>query len=460
MTETKRGLVPAIVAATAGVLVLLAAIASPAADSSAPVSREEYETLRREMLQMKTELDALRRAGSPPAAASASGAAPAAVPAAKTAAAPQPAAESSSAIASLKAELEDVKEQVEQGRIGSTKFLLTGNASGGVVVPQHGSSNFEATFSPLLLWQLSDTLLVESEIEFELEDTDTETKLEYAQIAWSPLDFLTIGAGKFLTPMNVFVERYEPKWINKLPDNPLAVYDGILPESIVGFQARGGVPVGPTRLTYALYVGNGARLNTDDAESAGTLQFDNFTDLNDNKAVGGHVGFAPFSPYVEVGYGFEVGTASDPNDSVDNPDYVVQSVDLDASVDSERLLGRLGARGQYAWSEVDKRTYDPDSSLGYGPLRFSNKRDGGYVQASYRPTHAGIPYLADTELVFRYDAINNPGGIPDLVDEMRYTIGLDYWLMSSTVLKLAYEIDDQDGARDNDAFRLQAATGF
>ncbi len=452
MAERKLDrLLPAAIAALAAAFLLTAAWNADAADRSAPVSREEYDALRREMREMKQELDALRAGGARPAPTSG-----------KVQAAPQPAAETKTdgGFESLKKEIAAIKEQVEEGRLGSTKFLLSGSAEAGLVVPDHGSSSFNAGFSPILLWQLTDTLLFEGEVEFELEDSDTSTKLEYAQIAWSPFDFLTIGAGKFLTPMNVFVERYEPSWINKLPDTPLAVYDGILPESIVGAQIRGGVPIGPTRLSYALYIGNGAILNVDSAEAAGTLQFDNFSDGNDNKAIGGHIGFAPFAPYVEIGYGFEIGDANDPDDAVPDAGYVLHSADVDVAVDSEQLAGRLGVRGQYAWSDVDRRTYDPDGTYGYGPLSFANKRDGGYAQAAYRPTHSGIRYLSDTELVFRFDNMNNPSGIPDLYDEMRYTFGLDYWLTSSTVFKMAYELDDRDGAQDNDSFLMQAATGF
>ena len=203
-----------------------------------------------------------------PAASSAATTSQAAAASATPGTAPAPASSGSeSAVTALGRQVQALESAVEEARLGSTRFLLTGNASAGFTAPQHGASNFGATLSPLLLWKLSDNLFVESEVEFELEGSDTSTKLEFAQIAWSPLDFLTIGAGKFLSPSNVFVERYEPKWINKFPDTPLAVYDGLLPESHVGAQARGGLPIGPSRINYALYVGNGARLQTGSAES-------------------------------------------------------------------------------------------------------------------------------------------------------------------------------------------------
>ena len=60
----------------------------------------------------------------------------------------------------------------------------------------------------------------------------------------------------------------------------------------------------------------------------------------------------------------------------------------------------------------------------------------------------------------RYDRLNQlhtPVGF----DEQRWSFGLDYWLTSSTVLKAAYELDNKDGgARDQNAFMLQAVVGF
>ena len=42
----------------------------------------------------------------------------------------------------------------------------------------------------------------------------------------------------------------------RLPDKPLAVYDGLLPETYVGAQLRGGIPVGSTRINYSGFIAN------------------------------------------------------------------------------------------------------------------------------------------------------------------------------------------------------------
>ena len=82
------------------------------------------------------------------------------------------------------------------------------------------------------------------------------------------------------------------------------------------------------------------------------------------------------------------------------------------------------------------------------------------MQLSYRPIRIENDYIKNFEGVFRYDRLNQlhtPVGF----DEQRWTLGLNYWLTPSVVLKLAYEFDDKNGgARDQDAFMMQAVVGF
>ena len=100
------------------------------------------------------------------------------------------------------------------------------------------------TFNPIFLWKISDRLLFEGELELELEERETSLSLEMAQVSYLVNGYMTLGAGKFLNSMDYFVERQHMAWVNKLPDKPLAVYDGLAPESLVGVQLRGGIPIG------------------------------------------------------------------------------------------------------------------------------------------------------------------------------------------------------------------------
>ena len=48
------------------------------------------------------------------------------------------------------------------------------------------------------------------------------------------------------------------------------------------------------------------------------------------------------------------------------------------------------------------------------------------------------------------------------VDDNRYTVGLNYWLAPTTVFKVAYEFDHQDGpnAEHHNGVLMQFVTGF
>src|SRR5207253_9957278 len=111
-----------------------------------------------------------------------------------------------------------------------------------------------ASFSPMFLWELTPKILFYGQLEIEPSGGGTNVNLVNAQISYLLNDYIALCAGEFFSPSNVFVERFEPQWINKLPDRPLAIYHGILPNISVGVQARGGFPIGSSRVDYAFYI--------------------------------------------------------------------------------------------------------------------------------------------------------------------------------------------------------------
>lgn len=365
----------------------------------------------------------------------------------------------------LSAQIQAVKNEAEITRQGTTKFLLTGYGFVGFTDKHGENSVFSTGFNPILLWQMNDRLLFEGELELEptsegtAETSETETMLEYANISYLLNDYMTVGGGKFLLPVGIFNQRLHPKWINKLPDRPLPYDDevGIIPEAGIGAFVRGAVPAGSMKFNYDLYVDNGPALITDNPDTAGMMDFDNFTDNNNNKAVGGRIGFLPI-PELEVGYSIQSAKVSS-SDFAD-VDTLISAVDASYLKQIEAIRGTIDVRGEFVWSDVDKATYDPTGALEFGPLRFDNDRHAYYVQAAYRPTLADEKILRNFEFILRYDAINAPSGAPGSVDEHRWTPGIDYWVTPSMVLKLAYQFDNKSGEQDQDALMLQAALGF
>jgi len=438
---------------------LLTIVSARAQDTTTDgfVTRKEYDELKAELLAMKKELDALKK---------------------EKTVAPKRETSESPAVASTASKPEGPEGQVVDDSqkevtptvarpfaqsldslLGTTKFLLAGWAEGMFEARNGQVSTFSASFNPIFLWELTPKLLFDGRLEIEPSGGGTNVNLVNAQISYLLNDYIALGAGEFFSPSNVFVERFEPQWINKLPDRPLAVYHGLLPNISVGAQVRGGFPIGPTRANYAFYVSNGPVLNTFDARTAGTLDFNSYTDNNDNKAVGGRVGFLPI-PGVEVGYGFETSKPGFQGTTFHDVQAFVQSVDLEVTRDSDLLKGRINLFAQYAWSHVDHAVYDPDGSLGFGPLAFTSKQDGGYAELAYRPTKVDIDFVRNLELIFRWDHLSrDPSGLGDPW-ETRWTFGLNYWLSPSTVLKAAYEWDQPSGEPNRNALFIQTAMGF
>jgi len=425
----------------------LLTMASPAAraqdaTTDGYVTRKEYEELKAQMLAMKKELDAIKK---------------------EKGAVPKQESAEGQAVADMHKEVAPEAAppvvEPEGPMLGTTKFYIAGWAEGMFEARNGSVSTFSASFNPIFLWELTPRLLFESRLEIEPSGGGTNVNLVYAQLSYLLNDYITLGVGEFFSPSNVFVERFEPQWINKLPDRPLAVYHGILPNISVGAEVRGGFPIGPTRANYAFYISNGPSLNAFDPRTAGTLDSNSYTDNNDDKAVGGRVGFLPV-PGVEVGYGFETAEPGFQGTTFAHVRSLVQSVDLDITRDSDLLKGRINLYAQYAWSKVDHAVYDPDGSLGFGPLAFTSKRDGGYALVAYRPAKVDVDLVRNLEMIFRWDHLSrDPSGLGD-PEENRWTLGLDYWLSPSTVVKAAYEWDKPRGERNKNALLLQAAMGF
>jgi hypothetical protein len=362
-------------------------------------------------------------------------------------------------IESLEKRLADLQMLASDSKPGQRRFVVTGFAFGGFTAAQGSPSNFHAGFNPIFLWSPVERVLVEAQAEFELEDSETVTKLEYVQLSYLLNDYMTIGVGKFLNPANYWKERLHPAWINKLPDEPIAFeQDPILGESQLGAQLHGGFPVGYSKMEYSVFVSNGATLVTDDPAAFGTLNFDNYTDTHTAKDVGGRVGFFLLSD-LEIGYAIEyAGNVTPDGSGLPNARSLIQCVD--ANFTRSMMAGRVDLRSQWAFTDVGKVTFDPSGSMGFGPATLPTTRNGGYAQAAYRPTEAENSFLNKLEGIVRFDAINLPTGAPEGVDESRWTFGLDYWTAASSVFKLAFELDHRRDAPDSNAILFQWAVGM
>jgi hypothetical protein len=406
------------------------------------VSREEYDALKAQQQQMQRELEQLRqqRGGGT-----------------DRGAAHSPADELDDA-------LQSIRDDVHRAMPGTEHLVILGDASVGFVSQRKNNSTFFAGVAPLFLWEPTDRLLFEAAMDIGINTDPTNTSstsvdLTIANASYIVNDYLIVGGGLFVVPFGQYHNHFDPPWINKLPDDPLAFGDrAIGPGSEVGVFGRGAVPVSGMKLTYDVYATNGPNLIVTDPAAAGSLNFDDFTDLNDSKAVGGRIGFLPL-PNIELGYSIQYAETA-PAHFGQKVDALLQAADFNWRQDVRAIGGTVQLQAEWIWSGVDRATYDPTGALGFGPVRFSNSRNGGYVTLSYRPSFATNRTIRNLEFVTRYDAVRIPSRAPGGGNEQRLAVGIDYWITPSAVFKVAYEFDDNKAGPDQNAFFVQLGLGL
>jgi len=172
--------------------------------------------------------------------------------------------------------------------------ILTGNI-GTFSFVTGGQNLIDTQINPVLLIPLGDRWLIESRAEFEGEfqrppgggpyGGPVDKHVDYAQVDYIANPYLTVTAGRFLTPFGIFNERLYPVWIRFLQPDPLILPIRTAPSD--GAMFRGGFPVSTkANMNYALYVS---------ATSIGIESVDS------ERHVGGRLGFFFSGQRLEVG---------------------------------------------------------------------------------------------------------------------------------------------------------------
>jgi mono/diheme cytochrome c family protein len=372
----------------------------------------------------------------------------------------------------IRAQMRQLQRQVHYALPGTEHLVIAGDGAVTFTNLQKSSSpsTFNAVVSPLILWEPTDRLLVTAAFDLAV-GTDTtgvsssSINVNIAEASVIVNDNLIVGGGLFVVPFGQYHNHFDPPWIEKLPDAPLAFGDSAIgPSSEVGIFAHGAAalhflhaPFSSPKIVYDAYLANGPQLVTNDPTAAGSLNFSDFTDLNNGKAVGGRIGFLPF-PNVETGYSLQYGQAS----PIGFPKtYVLlQAADLNWVQLCRPLGGVFTTRAEWIWSSVQNTTYDPNGKMGFGPLNFSNYRHGGYAELAYRPTLSSNKILRNLEFIGRYDMVRVPVQAPGGELEQRFEAGVDYWLTPSWVLKFAYAFDKRKVAPSENALFVQLGFGM
>ncbi len=332
------------------------------------------------------------------------------------------------------------------------KFMVTGLAQTSLILEKDASS-VETAFEPIFLYKLTDKFLFESEIEAEIEDGGQAFNLEYAQLLYMVSDYLTIGAGRMLNPVNYFGMNIHPAWINKLADKPFFIHEDtkLLAPQVIGFQARGAFAMGASRINYAAYYSNGPILDT----ATGRLNYDNFGDNNKDKGIGGRIGFVPV-PYLEIGAGMETALVGDEESAYKDVRSTTTTFDLNFKKQFVSLKSTITAHGQYITRKIDNPNV--------GVLTYDNSASGGYGEIALRPDGIENKLFKNLEVAFRYDWFTPAENDPENAELTRTAIGFNYWITPSTVIKFNFEnkTDKIPGGSSSTESRsiLQFATGL
>lgn len=358
----------------------------------------------------------------------------------------------------------------EQPKLDTGRFAIAGYGDFSFTDPENEPSFFGGKIAPIFLFQLSDKIHIETELEFSLgEGGVTETTLEYADVHYFASDSSTITAGKFLLPFGQFGPNFHPSWINKLPTNP-GIYGGhgghgdsggmeglipMLSDFGVGYQQT--VRLGEhQRLFIDLYVvnGPGAEVPVDGAhvepvpgehveeELLPEIAFEaRSADNNDNKAFGGRVAVA-WLPGFEWGVSYYNGSYDDEGD-----------LTFEASAFDLNVIGRYySLRGEYIKTEREALIEDHDVEGAFEQV--TRTRDGWYLQGSWSVRQLDVPQLNPVELVLRYSHV----GGNESAD--RWTAGVNYWFDPRAVAKFAIEQTDLEEVESETRFLVQFAYGF
>ena len=336
-----------------------------------------------------------------------------------------------------------------------THFMVRGFAQFGLDAASDDVNFNMTSFNPVLLWRQGDRFLFESELEMEYMANQFSLNLGYANASYVISKGLVVKVGKFLIPFGTFGEKFHPSWVNKFASAPLAVgHDGIAPMADIGVEIRGGLQLGKSKLSYALYIVNGPRIKdgTEEPKEAGMLSFENATDNNNNKAIGSRIGFLPLSnSSLEIGvsgYYAMPGSMKSPfeadplNRDLNYKDVTALLTALDFSYVKiiSPLKGIIDIKGQYNASTISKATYfNPEDTSRY---TFSNNSSAYYVQLAYKPALVDNNILKKCELAGRYTTYTTPKGSLWESNQSQIEVGLNYYLTWRSILKISYQMTD------------------
>jgi hypothetical protein len=313
-----------------------------------------------------------------------------------------------------------------------------------------------ADFAPIFLYRAGDNILFEAGFDTTIQNNapsssgySTSFDLSFAQLDYVMNDYVTLAVGDLLLPLGTYSQR-GAGWLNKIPDDPLAV-DALIPGSGVGAELLGAIPLGDAGkfINYSVYGVNGPGSadgtgNADALDLGGNvgLRSDGVVaNLHGHPSGGARLGlFMPFKPH----YDLELGISGQSGEWDDAGTHLWSAGVLDAAF---HLGANFEAKGEYIISR-----YGSDD---LGLIR----QQGWYAQAGYKLAglNLELPLINNLELVGRYDSLHDGLG----TSAERYTAGYVYYFTSTLLFEGDYEfLHSTDPTQPSNQLILQLSLGF
>ena len=337
-------------------------------------------------------------------------------------------------------------------------FMMLGDAEFqyAKIAGQHGAF-IQADFAPIFLYRGGDNILFEAGFDTSLQNgqndagthdsgSSTSFDLSFAQLDYVMNDYMTLCVGDLLLPLGTYTER-GAGWLNKLPDDPLAI--DLIPGSGIGAELQGGIPLGDAGklLNYAAYVVNGPSSmdgtgSPDQLDLGGNvgIRSDGTTaNLHGHPTGGGRLGvFLPFKPH----YDLELGISGQAGEWDDAGNHLYTAGVFDAAL---HLGASFEAKGEYIISR-------------YGSDSGSIHQEGWFAQAGYKLAglNLELPVINNLELMGRYDSLHDGMG----TKTQRSTVGYVYYFTNTLLFEGDYEFVNSNDPAQADQLIFQLSYGF
>lgn len=357
-----------------------------------------------------------------------------------------------------------LREPIDEATV-KHNFMMLGDAEFQYVKAsgQHGAFVF-ADFAPIFLFRSGDNILFEAGFDTTLQNdtgdsghdsgSTTSFDLSFAQLDYVMNDYMTFACGDLLLPLGTYSIR-SAGWLNKFPDDPLAV--DLIPGNGVGGMLQGGIPVGDSGklINYQIYGVNGPS-SSDGAAAPGSLDLggnvglqlnDTTANLHGRPTGGGRLGiFMPFKPH----YDLELGISGQSGEWDDAGQHLYTAGVFDAAL---HLGASFQANGEFIVSR-------------YGSGTGNIHQQGWWAQAGYKLAGLDLewPLINNTEIVGRYDSLHNfydsPNDIDGFYNANRYTAGFIYYFTNTLLFEGDYEFVHSNDPSVVDQLVLQLSYGF